>query len=255
MGKRSLDLQPGDGCLYRGCEIEHSRKEFEGDEYIQVFLHYVDAEGPHKDYVHDFQTKLDPVGPLQFIFARHNPNLIRYYRFINAFTPEECNFLINSKFKLEPGLTEDGKNSEVRKSQIYWLPKTHHFEPIYQKIMNLVGQCNKEFFSFTITSLQENLQYTEYDESYQGRYDWHFDIGEGPLNCARKLSVSIQLSDPSEYEGGELQFSLDGDRTVVAEKERGTMVIFPSYLRHRVTPVTKGTRRSLVTWITGPPFQ
>lgn len=257
MGKRSVDLQPGDGCLYRGCEIEHSRPEFKGDEYIQVFLHYVDAYGPHKDYVHDLQTvhQRDPVGPLQFVFARQNPNLIRYYRFMPAFTPEECDFLLKSKFKLEPGLTEDGKNSEVRKSQIYWIPKTHHFEPIYQRIMNLVAQCNKEFYNFEITSLQENLQFTEYDESYQGRYDWHFDVGEGPLNCARKLSVSIQLSDPSDYEGGELQFSLDGDRTVVAEKERGTMIIFPSYLRHRVTPVTKGTRRSLVTWITGPPFR
>jgi PKHD-type hydroxylase len=260
MGKRSLDLQPGDGCLYRGCEIEHSRKEFEGDEYIQVFLHYVDAEGPYKDYVHDLQTKgtnqsATDSGPLQFIFARHNPNLIRYYRFAPAFTKEECMGLRGANFTLAPGLTEDGKNSEVRKSQIYWVPKTHQWEEIHQRIMNLVGQCNKEFFNFDITSLQENLQYTEYDESYQGRYDWHFDVGEGPLNCGRKLSVSIQLSDPSEYEGGELQFSLDGDRTVVAEKEQGTMIIFPSYLRHRVTPVTKGTRRSLVTWITGPPFR
>jgi PKHD-type hydroxylase len=69
------------------------------------------------------------------------------------------------------------------------------------------------------------------------------------------LSISVQLSDPSEYEGGDLQFSLYGDRTVIAEKEQGTMVIFPSYMRHRVTPVTRGTRRSLVTWITGPPFR
>lgn len=258
MGKKALDLQPGDACLYRGCEIEHSRKEFEGDEYIQVFLHYVDAEGPYRDYVHDFQTKPESHStnaPLQFIFARHNPNLIKYYRFSNAFTVDECMGLRNAKFELAPGLTEDGKNSEVRKSQIYWVPKTMYWEPVYQKIMSLVGQCNKEFFNFDITSLQENLQYTEYDESYQGRYDWHFDVGEGPLNCGRKLSISIQLSDPSEYEGGELQFSLDGDRTVIAEKEQGTMVIFPSYLRHRVTPVTKGTRRSLVTWITGPPFR
>jgi PKHD-type hydroxylase len=121
--------------------------------------------------------------------------------------------------------------------------------------MSCVGQCNKEFFNFDISSLHENLQYTEYDESYQGRYDWHFDVGEGPLNCGRKLSVSIQLSDPSEYDGGDLQFSLDGDRTVIAEKDQGTMIIFPSYLRHRVTPVTRGARRSLVTWITGPPFR
>ena len=257
MGSRSLDLQPGDGCLYRGCDIEHSRKEFKGDEYIQVFLHYVDAEGPHRDYVHDFQTpsKACEETPLQFIFARTNPNLIKYYRFTNVFSVDECTSLRAANFALAPGLTDDGKNSEVRKSQIYWIPKTCTWEPLYQKIMSLVGQCNREFFSFEITSLQENLQYTEYDASYQGKYDWHFDVGEGPLNGGRKLSVSIQLSDPSEYEGGELQFSLDGDKVVVAEKEQGTVIIFPSYLRHRVTPVTKGTRRSLVTWITGPPFR
>lgn len=257
MGKRSVVQSPGDGCLYRGCDIEHSRGEFKGTEYVQVFLHYVDADGPYKDYVHDFQKEpkvVDP-GPLQFIFARHNPNLLNYYKFSNAFTVEECTALRNSNFELSPGLTEDNKNSEVRKSQIYWIPKTIYWEPVYQKIMNLVGQCNKEFYNFDITSLQENLQYTEYDETYQGRYDWHFDVGGAPLNCGRKLSVSIQLSDPSEYEGGELQFSLDGDRIAVAEKMQGTMVIFPSYIKHRVTPVTKGVRRSLVTWITGPPFR
>jgi len=117
--------------------------------------------------------------------------------------------------------------------------------------VNLVGQANKDFFNFELSSLTENLQYTEYDESVQGHYDWHFDIGEGPLNCNRKLSISIQLSDPADYEGGQLEFAMGK----VAEKEQGTMVIFPSYLQHRVTPVTKGTRRSLVTWITGQPFR
>ena len=258
MGRRALNLQPGDGCLYRGCEIEHSRKEFTGDEYIQVFLHYVDADGPHKDYVHDFgmrEAALCDSGPLQFIFARSNPNLTRYYRFPKAFSPEECKILVSAQFKTGPGLTEDGKNTEVRKSQIFWIPKTQQWADLHQKIMTLVGQCNKEFYNFDISSLTEHLQYTEYDESYQGHYDWHFDVGEGALNCGRKLSISIQLSDTSEYEGGELQFSMDGDKILVAEKEQGTMVIFPSYLRHRVTPVTRGCRRSLVTWITGPPFR
>jgi PKHD-type hydroxylase len=174
---------------------------------------------------------------------------------MNAFAPEECNFITNSKFQLSPGLTEDGKNTEVRKSKIYWIPKNQEWAELYQKIMNLVGHCNKEFYNFDISSLTENLQFTEYDESYQGHYDWHFDVGEGALNCGRKLSVVVQLTDPSKYEGGELQFSMDGDKILVAEKEQGTVIIFPSYMRHRVTPVTKGRRHSLVTWITGPPFR
>lgn len=252
MGKRSVTLNPGDGCLYKGCEIEHSRKPFKGSEYIQVFLHYVDAHGPYRDYVHDFGTKIEqPPQTLQFIFAKHNPNLLNYYRFIKAFSPEECKALVDAKFPLGPGLTEDGQNTAKRKSGIYWIPKTEQWGELYNKIVNLVAQANKDFYNFELSSLTENLQYTEYDESVQGHYDWHFDIGEGPLNCNRKLSVSIQLSDPADYEGGQLEFSMGK----VAERDQGTMVIFPSYLQHRVTPVTKGTRRSLVTWITGQPFR
>jgi PKHD-type hydroxylase len=252
MGRKSLDLRPGDGVLYKGCTIEHSRKEFKGREYIQVFLHYVDAHGPFKDYVHDFGTKIEePAQNLQFIFAKHNPNLLNYYRFLGAFTPEECKALVDANFPLNPGLTEDGQTTAKRKSGIYWIPKTEKWSNLYNKIVSLVAQANKDFFNFEISSLTENLQYTEYDETVQGHYDWHFDIGEGPLNCNRKLSVSIQLTDPSEYEGGQLEFAMGK----VGEKEQGTMVIFPSYLQHRVTPVTKGTRRSLVTWITGQPFR
>ena len=70
---------------------------------------------------------------------------------------------------------------------------------------------------------------------------------------SRKISIVVQLSDPLEYEGGELQIS-DGGTNRVCEKTKGTIIIFPSYLLHRVTPVTKGTRRSLVLWVTGPPF-
>jgi PKHD-type hydroxylase len=186
----------------------------------------------------------------------HNqPNLLNYYRFVNAFTAEECDFLVNSKFNLGPALTENGVKSDLRKSNVFWIPKTAQYDGLHQKVMELVGKCNKEFFNFDISVLHEKLQFTEYDSSYQGHYDWHFDVGGSPVHCGRKLSVSVQLSDPSAYEGGELQFSLDAGRTVVAEKGKGTMIIFPSYLQHRVTPVTKGTRYSLVTWITGPPFR
>ncbi len=255
MGKKSIVQNVGDGVLYKGCEIEHSRGPFDGDEYIQVFLHYVDAAGPYKDYVHDAQTPVQQQQPLTLMFARSNPNLLNYYLFKNAFSADECQFLTKAKFDVGPGLTEDGTQSDVRKSRIFWIPKTDQWGDLYHKIMELVARANKDFFNFDISSLTENLQYTEYEQEYDGRYDWHFDIGNGTLNCGRKLSVSIQLTDPSEYEGGELQFSLDGDRQVISEKDQGSMVIFPSYLRHRVTPVTHGKRCSLVTWITGPPFR
>ena len=98
----------------------------------------------------------------------------------------------------------------------------------------------------------ENIQFTEYDSAYDGYYDWHIDTGGKELSSNRKLSMSVQLSDPSEYEGGELQVVKE---TNVLKKNRGSAFIFPSYLLHRVTPVTKGTRYSLVCWISGHPFR
>ena len=103
--------------------------------------------------------------------------------------------------------------------------------------------------------MTENLQFTMYDESFGGRYDWHVDHG-GHQSGGRKLSVVVQLSDPLTYEGGELQFGqATDDKIEVADKNKGCVVLFPSYMRHRATEVTKGTRYSLVTWITGPPFR
>jgi PKHD-type hydroxylase len=92
------------------------------------------------------------------------------------------------------------------------------------------------------------IQFTAYDE--QGsHYDWHMDCGEGNLS-RRKLSMTIQLSDPEGYSGGNLEL-LYGRHPVTVERKRGTLVAFPSYTLHRVTPVTAGVRYSLVLWISG----
>jgi PKHD-type hydroxylase len=92
--------------------------------------------------------------------------------------------------------------------------------------------------------------YTEHD---QGHYDWHIDSGLETNTVPRKLSMALLLSDPSEFEGGELQIMRAGVPESV-EQKRGRAWFFPSYLMHRVTPVTKGIRRSLVMWVGGPAF-
>jgi PKHD-type hydroxylase len=121
--------------------------------------------------------------------------------------------------------------------------------------LKLSGEANDSFYKFDLTEMTENLQFTMYDESFGGRYDWHVDHG-GHQSGGRKLSVVVQLSDPLTYEGGELQFGqATDDKIEVADKNKGCVVLFPSYMRHRATEVTKGTRYSLVTWITGPPFR
>ena len=141
-------------------------------------------------------------------------------------------------------------NTSKRRSKNFWLPKTDEFIELYKVFHELIGKCNADFYQFKLTEITEQIQYTVYNAEDQGYYDWHIDMGPG--KARRKLSLVCQLSDPSEYEGGELQ--INTGNIIVPEKEKGTVILFPSYLLHRVTPVTKGTRRSLVLWIEGPAF-
>lgn len=256
MGKRAVVQRPGDGVLYKGCEIEHSRKEFEGGEYVQVFLHYVDANGPYKDHVYDLKTKKLDVKMYKFFysidpFAKQTD----YYRFTGIIPTEDIDNLrkvLDTKelHDAQIGAAGGTVNPTKRRSKIYWLPKTDEFLEIYTIFFELISKCNNDFYQFKLTEITENIQYTVYNSEDEGFYDWHIDMGPGKAN--RKLSLVCQLSDPSEYEGGELQINTGG--IIVPEKEKGTVIIFPSYLLHRVTPVTKGTRRSLVLWIEGPAF-
>lgn len=157
--------------------------------------------------------------------------------------------------KLEEGMTgpnqNQGKlNDSVRRSKLYWIPRNKEFYWLYKKIVDLMIDTNKTMWKFEITGVDILMQYTEYDESYRGYYDWHTDIGN-TNNSKRKLSASIQLSDINDYEGGDLKFF----NKVKANKEIGSMTIFPSYLLHKVEPVTKGKRKCLILWLTGPPFK
>ena len=112
---------------------------------------------------------------------------------------------------------------------------------------------NSQFYKFELTGFGEALQLTNYDHSEQGMYGWHQDYGSvgGP---SRKLSLVLQLTDPSEYEGGNLQIMTSGE-PINVHKQRGLVTVFPSYTVHQVTPVTQGSRQSLVAWITGPEFR
>ena len=113
-----------------------------------------------------------------------------------------------------------------------------------------IYMIESKFKAFTC-GINEGLQFTNY-EAPSGKYGKHVDRG---LNMpVRKLSISIQLTDPEEYEGGELYLYND-DKETLMDKTQGTLIIFPSYVLHEVMPVTKGTRNSLVTWVTGKQFK
>jgi PKHD-type hydroxylase len=137
--------------------------------------------------------------------------------------------------------------SEYRKSEIGWIPDNDDTSWLYEKIAGLAKTANKEMWNFDIWGYHDDLQYTTYYGD-GGHYDWHADLGPGISN--RKLSCVLQLSDPGEYEGGELQLNTGG--TIISiKKEVGLICFFPSFVLHRVTPITSGVRTSLVTWLCG----
>lgn len=175
-----------------------------------------------------------------------------------AFTPEECkqiieyaNTLPREQGKVQSSQTVDGAIHEKRKANLSWIEPNADTAWIYNRLTYLALELNKTFFNFDLYGFMENLQFTEYNEP-GGTYGFHTDKTYN--NIPRKLSLSLQLSDASEYEGGELQVHTFNDNECM-DKTQGTLLAFPSYVVHRVKPVTKGTRYSLVGWITGKPFK
>jgi PKHD-type hydroxylase len=140
-----------------------------------------------------------------------------------------------------------------RKSFNSWIYPNEHTSWIYQKLTEIVHQNNEQFFNFDLTMI-ENLQFTYYSSKEEGCYKAHIDPMNWKLPHNRKLSIVVQLSDPNEYEGGELKLHTSHD-PIEIHKEKGMVVMFPSYTLHEVTPVTKGERYSLVAWVHGPAFK
>jgi PKHD-type hydroxylase len=185
-----------------------------------------------------------------YIFPIKYTEPTQYYTFQEAFSSEEIELILELMEDLPfiegstKGKTEDG----YRSSSIKWVPQEETFKWIYDRIGEMAIEANDECWEFDLHSMPERMQYTEYYED-GGQYNWHLDIGPNELS-QRKISITIQLSDPSEYEGGNLEL-LKGAIPLSCPKGKGTAVLFPSYILHRISPVTKGTRRSLVLWLGG----
>jgi PKHD-type hydroxylase len=184
---------------------------------------------------------------------RNNVNHFNYYYYTKAFTESEMEQIeeIASKIPKIPGETgasEDGKVSDYRISDIAWIMQMPNTEWLYKKMADYAIEANQQMWNFDIWGYQDNFQYTIYYGDGGGHYDWHADLGPGMSN--RKLSCVLQLSEPTEYEGGELQMNIGGS-VMSVPKEKGLLCFFPSFILHRVTPLTSGTRKSLVTWLCG----
>lgn len=161
---------------------------------------------------------------------------------------------IGEAINLERGVTGGGDRTEVRDSFVSWLYPNEVTSWLFGRMTDVALQANDAWFRFDLYGFTQGFQFTNYRYP-KGHYDWHID--RGGATGTRKLSFSVQLSDPDDYDGGDVQLWFGGreDEIVTAPRERGTIVFFPSYAMHRVTPVTRGLRQSLVAWIEGPAFR
>lgn len=177
----------------------------------------------------------------------------QYWFWQAAISPERCDEIIEQCKAVQPtkGVCLDQNKSMTenshRNSTIRWV---QGIEGITSTLWPYAWEANRMAFNFDINAIF-NVQFTEYDAKEEQYYKWHHDVEwDADRGYDRKMSIIIQLSDPDDYEGGEFQFK---HLTVPEEfKKRGSVLTFPSYLEHQVTPVTKGTRHSLVAWVEGP---
>ena len=174
------------------------------------------------------------------------------------FTPQQCEMVIQAGHKQKPETAQVGMNkpgggvdTKKRTTTISWIP-FKEMKEMYSQIEATMQATNLNHFGFENMKITEPAQFTEYPKG--GFYDWHMDLDvngqhEPPV---RKISMTILLSDPSTFKGGHLEFM---EKNKIPELKQGQAIFFASFIRHRVAPVTKGIRRSLVMWFGGTPFK
>ena len=192
------------------------------------------------------------------------PRMPRWQSYVAAttkpiFTPEQCKMIMDAGHACAPeqakvGGGKDGNDTEKRVTKISWIP-FDQLPQMYDKVENQLSSVNLNHFMFDGIKITEPAQFTVYPEG--GFYDWHIDLsayghtGQQPI---RKISMTCLLSDPSEFSGGDLIFSDISEYNPTPLKQ-GQAIFFASFLRHKVTPITKGVRKSLVMWFGGTPFK
>jgi PKHD-type hydroxylase len=182
-------------------------------------------------------------------------NFIEFIYYEGMFLPHEI-AKIQSFWKVDETIKatvtgDEEYKDELRKSSVMFIDNKPENDWIYRRLADLAINCNNERFHFDLLGFHEELQLAKYVEG--DFFDWHLDFGPGKTSI-RKLSMTIQLSDPSEYEGDDLEFMIN-QNIVKASRKKGTIVIFPSFILHRVTPITKDERQSIVGWVSGPPYR
>nr|WP_246387555.1 2OG-Fe(II) oxygenase [Chiayiivirga flava] len=169
-----------------------------------------------------------------------------------VFSVEECERIV-AIARAHPGSqgTVDARADAadpIRRSTVRFLNPEPASEWIFARLDQAVTRLNAAY-AFELQAFAEGVQIASYTDG--GHYGWHADLGPGAFS-RRKLSLSVQLSPDADYDGGDLEFLVSRDS---AARSQGALIAFPSFLVHRVTPVTRGERWSMVSWIAGPPFR
>lgn len=172
----------------------------------------------------------------------------------NFFSDNEIQHIKNITNSLPSEEGRAGSVVEIRRSKVKWLEEENSScSWVFKKLKSTIEEVNSFVWKFNLKGWNDNIQYAEYSSTDQGYFDWHLDIGD-KVYSHRKLSLTIQLSDPNEYEGGEFQ-TFTAVNPISQPSTKGTLILFPTFLLHRVTPVTQGLRKSLVWWVGGAPLK
>ena len=192
-----------------------------------------------------------------------NNHLNDWYRYDGFLSNEDIEYLIKSHEQVDPwkggvvsgmdqtsGETTSEVHDDIRNVSIKTINLNETNLWLFDRVSALVQDAN-QYYNFNLTGLTEHMQLLHYGEDISGgHYDWHTDTGYGAIST-RKLTIIIQLTDPSNYEGCDVELFKRG----TLDKTPGTAMIFPSNMHHRVTELTSGFRDCVVCWVNGPPFR
>lgn len=197
---------------------------------------------------------------MEYVLTPHSRAMPPYAYWEGAFNEEQLNWLqkqaINGQQEASVGGNGNSRvDPQVRRSWVNWLSSNSDTQWVFETLGRIVSTLNAQFYGFDLVGFGEPMQLTRYDELENGMYEWHIDVNSIEHMPSRKLSVVCQLSHPTEYEGGLLELNVGGREKFQIKKQRGFVVVFPSWTLHQVTPVTQGSRQSLVAWMSGPPFK
>lgn len=244
-----IKMEIGDAVMYRGCDIYHWREAYkEGKWQAQVFLHYVDQNGPHAEWKYDKRESLGISKTTGDQTQFEDCYLVR-----DAVSEAFCDKLIQEYSKPEvdklPPVIGGGEGTidlDIRNVQRLQLPL---YAGIGATLTAIGLNVNNEIWKYDITHSNQS-EFLMYD--VKGKYETHVDTFHGRSTEVRKLTVLVFLND--DFEGGKFYIA-NGHERMYPEQKKGTVLIFPSFMPHGVEPITKGVRYSIVTWMVGPYFK